>query len=150
FLENQPIPIQVVLPIGALFVTGTLHYRKTGDLVYESDDLAAGPVHGQQIAYIPREVVGPQGVDYWVEARTITRELTYPAADASNSPARIRVRAERLTEPVNHPGRVYRMLSVPLDLGPGFAGGIDAILTDQFGVYSTINWRCYHFDPDSA
>src|SRR5206468_12828876 len=59
------------------------------------------------------------------------------------------IKVQNLSEENEHAGGRYRLLSVPLDFGRDFSGSLDALLTDQFGTYNTVNWRAYWYDPDA-
>jgi hypothetical protein len=145
FLVGRGIEVDVQLPEGAAFLSGTIHYRQGGETGYATDSLALGGVLGEPVATIPDSVIGPRGVEYWVEARTLDASLRFPAADPEN--AIIRTKVPDLTEPSYHPGARYRLLTVPLDFGPDFSGSLEALLADQLGTYDPSHWRAYAYDP---
>jgi hypothetical protein len=148
FLEGRDIEVQVLLPAGSSFVSGTIYYRRGGDVNYESAPLAANS-SGTPVGTIPASVVGSHGVEYWVEASTHTTATPLRFPSAAPDRAIIRIKVQNLAEDNDHPGGRYRMLSVPLDFGADFAGSLDGLLTDQFGAYYTVNWRLYSYDPDA-
>ena len=145
FLVGRGIQVAVQLPGGADLLSGTIHYRQGGEQEYASDTLALAGVLGGPIGTIPDSVVGPRGLEYWVEARTLNASLRFPVADTVT--AIIRTKVPNLTEPSDHPGGRYRLLSVPIDFGPDFSGSLDALLVDQLGTYDPIRWRAYGYDP---
>src|SRR5207249_322863 len=98
------------------------------------------------IAAIPGGVVGPRGVDYWVEVNTVTSmsPLTFPAAHPDARPDMIRVTVRGLTEPgPPHPGGRYRLLGLPLDFRETLDLG--ALLSSQLGDYDPIHWRAFRY-----
>lgn len=141
FLSGRGIPVQVVLPPGAIFVSGSLYYRRGGESDWSSDTLVT---IGSLGAVIPDSMVGPRGVEYRAEARTLTADLWYPAAVGAFDT--IRVKVPNLVEPHEHPASRYRLMSVPLDFGPDFAGSLDALLSD-LGPYDPVNWRAFIYEP---
>jgi hypothetical protein len=147
FLVGRAIEVEVLLPAGASFLSGTIHYRRGGESHYESGTLSPGGILGRPVAIIPDSMVGPHGVEYWVEARTLRTTLRFPATEPE--PAIIRSKVQNLAERSEHPGARYRLLTVPLDFGPDFSGGLDALLTDQLGTYDPVRWRAYAYDPGS-
>ncbi len=147
FLEARDVKVQVSLPIGAEFVEGTLHHRRGGESVCRSSPLEAG--NPLPFAVIPDSLVGPRGLEYWVEVQTLTRTLTDPAHTPDRSPHAIRISVSDLVEERQYPERSYRMVSVPLDFGPEFTGTLEALLSDQaaFGPYDPVKWRAYRYLP---
>src|SRR4030095_3688396 len=85
------------------------------------------------------------GIEFWVEVRTLRSTLRYPVN--SPVPAMIRTKVPSLAEDSTLPAGRYRLLSVPLDFGPAFTGGLDALLSDQLGTYDPTRWRAYAYDP---
>lgn len=148
FLVGRSIPVEVELHLGTIFQSGMIHYRRGGEEQYESDAVSPSGSLGQPAATIPDGMVGPRGVEYWVEVRTPTSTLRFP--NTGLAPDTIRTKVQNLAEQSAHPGVRYRMLSVPLDFGTDFSGSLDALLTDQFGTYDPVRWRAYSYDPDSG
>jgi len=146
FLTGRDIQVEVVLPTGANFLSGTIRYRQGGEQAYQSGTLSVSGSLGRPVATIPASMVGPCGVEYRVAARTLKNELRFPATDSA--PAIIRTKVQNLAEQSEHPGACYRLLTVPLDFGADFSGGLDALLTDQFGTYDPVRWRAYWYDPE--
>src|SRR5207249_10665543 len=67
--------------------------------------------------------------------------------DSGASPAIIRTKVEKLPEPETHPGRRYRLLTVPLDFGAE-SHNLDEVLSNQFGTYDPIRWRALRYIPE--
>jgi len=145
FLAGRDVEVEVVLPAGAIVDSGAIHYRQGGEDAAETDTLSLAGILRRPVATIPARVVGPRGVEYWVEVRTLKSALRFPATGF----AIIRAKVQSLAEPSEHPGGRYRLLTVPLDFGADFSGSLDALLTDQFGTYDPVRWRAYWYDPDS-
>jgi hypothetical protein len=143
FLAGQDIPIDVVLPDGAIFDSGTLWFRRGGETDAQSLPLAPSGTPGQVSTTIPDSVVGPRGVEYWVDVRTLRSTLRYPAAGGF---APLRIKVPNLSEPQAHSGGRYRLFTVPLDFGADFTGTMDALLTDQLGTYDKTRWRAFAYD----
>ena len=146
FLAGREIEVEVELPAGAVFVSGRIHFREGGAAVDESDTIVIGAL-GRPVGKIPARVVGPRGVEYWVEARTLTRDLRFP--EFAPVTQNIRTRIQGLAEPSEHAAGRYRLLSLPVDFGPDFAGSLDAILVDQLGTYDPVEWRAFRWLPAS-
>jgi hypothetical protein len=147
FLEARDITVLVSLPDGAEFIEGTLYVRMGGESVYSALDLEEpAPL---PIGIIPDSLAGPRGVEYWVDVRTLTAKLTYPATDPAASPAVITVTVPDLQEEDASPAGEYRMVTIPLDFGVDFTGTLEALLSDQgaFGPYDPMRWRCFHYRP---
>ncbi len=142
FVEDRQIPVDVTLPDGTVFVSGTMHYRRGGEPEWRTEPLVIGSFLG---SVIPDSVVGPRGIEYWVEVQTLTTVLRFP--EAAGAFGGIRVKVLNLTEPAEHPALRYRLLSVPLDFGETFSGSLDDLLTDQFDAYDPIKWRAFLYDP---
>jgi len=147
YLVGRDIEVEVVLPSGAAFASGRLHYRPGGDEKYESDTLSLSGLLGRPVAKIPGRLVGSRGVEYWVEVSTLKSTLRFPAP--GSTPAVIRTRVQGLVEPSEHAAGRYRLLTVPLDFGPDFSGSLATLLTDQLGTYDPVRWRAYRYVPDS-
>ncbi len=150
FLEGRPILVEVSLPQGAAFTAGTLHYRLGGEREYRATPLLAGT--GSPASTIPDSCVTARGVEYWIEAATLTRTLTDPPVQAPEHPRAVTITVPDLPEPGPHPGRAYRMASIPLRFGEDFTGTIVPLLSDQaeFGPYDVTRWRAFRFDSDGG
>jgi hypothetical protein len=145
YLAGRSIPVLVALAEGVVFVQGDLFYRRGGEMDYLSVPVQeADPL---PVAVIPDDVVGPRGVEYWVEVQTSTSTLTDPCLDPDLAPHLIPVRVPNLAEPRTSPAHVYRMVSVPLDFGVDFTGTLEALLSDQdaFGPYDPLRWRSFRW-----
>ncbi len=151
FAEGRDTIVPVTLPAGASLVQGTLYFRPGGGSVYQEDSLVQLPGQAPRAA-IPGSISGPRGVQYWVETRIIRNgrkdTLTDPPVLPDARPRSIRVTVQNLDEPQAHTGKLYRMVSVPLDFGQGFAGSLEALLAEQpaFGPYDPVKWRCFRYD----
>ena len=145
FLVGEPIEVDVQLPPGAVFDSGTLSYRRAGDTGFEASPFLPASIAGQVAAVIPDSLVGPRGVEYHVTIKTLRATLDSPAPGPSY--ATISTLVSSLSEPFTHPGERYRLLSVPLDFGTGFSGSLDALLTDDLGSYDPLDWRAFLYDP---
>ena len=145
FLAGEPIEVDVELPDGTLFDSGTLSYRRGGESSFQSLPLAPTVISGQVAAVIPDSMVGPRGLEYRVSVQTLRSTLEFPVT--GSVPASIRTRVPNLVEPAVHPGGRYRLLSVPLDFGADFSGSLDALLADQLGSYDPTRWRAFLYDP---
>jgi hypothetical protein len=145
FLEGRDITVLVSLPNGTEFIEGTLHLRMGGEYAYQ--DLSLQKAEPLPRVVIPDSLVGPRGVEYWVDVRTLTTSLTYPAGNPEGSPAVIRVTVADLEEEQTSPANQYRMVTVPLDFGIDFTGTMEALLSDQgsFGPYDPFRWRCFRY-----
>ena len=152
FLAGREIPVLITMPLGSEFLDGTLRYRLGGQAAYDSVLLAVSPTLHVPVGIVPAGAVGPRGLEYWVETRTATQALTWPAAEPAAHPDTVRVTVTDLVEPDEHPGGRYRLLSLPLDFSTDFAGSVADLLSDQsgFGTYDPVNWRLYFFDPAQA
>jgi hypothetical protein len=149
FLEARDVKILVSLPLGAEFVQGTLHYRPGGEAAYQTSSFEADdPL---PVALVADTLVGPRGLEYWVEVQTLTARLTDPSRSSDESPHSIRVTVPDLVEERSYPERAYRMVSVPLDFGSEFTGTLEALLSDQvaFGPYDPTQWRSFRYLPGS-
>jgi predicted small secreted protein len=150
FLPDSAIVVEVTLPAGAIPTSDSLHFRRGGEIDYGSGALAPSPRPEILLGTIPASVVGPRGVEYWVEVNTLTTTtaLTFPAAHPEATPDTIRVTVRSLLEPRPHPGERYRMLGLPLD-GRGFPN-LDELLSSQFGRYDPLRWRVFRYLPEDS
>jgi len=144
FLVGRDVEVEALLPAGAVFASGVLHYRQSGETTFADATLEAN-VLGRPIATIPASAVTARGAEYWMDVHTATSALRFPSAAGSVAP--LRAKTLDLVEPLEHAAAQYRMLSVPLDFGVDFTGAIDAMLTDQLGTYDPTRWRMFRYDP---
>jgi len=149
FLAARDLPVVVGMPVGSDFLDGWLRYRLGGQAAYDSVALDFNATIRAPVGVIPGAAVGARGVEFWVEARTSTRALTWPGADPAGHPDSIRVTVTDLEEPQEHPAGRYRLLSMPVDFTSEFTGSLADLLTDQegFGSYDPTRWRLYLYDP---
>ena len=149
YLEGRDVTVFVSLPLGAEFVRGALHFRAGGETEYRTSPVQ--PDDPLPSAVIPDSLVGPRGLEYWVEAQTLTATLTDPRGAPGETPHTVRVTVLDLMEQEVYRERAYRMISIPLDFGPGFAGTLEALLSDQaaFGPYDPTQWRSFRYLPAS-
>ncbi len=147
FLANRDIEVEIVLPEGAIFESGMIHFRRGGESGFESDSLAPHGFLGRPVGFIPARAVGPRGVEYRIEVMTLRDTLHYP--DDAGGFDTVRTKVQDLAEEHTRSGGRYRILSVPLDFGSDFAGSLDALLTDQLGTYDPVRWRSFVYDPVS-
>lgn len=146
FAAGRSVRVDVSLPEGAEFVTGSLHYRVGGqpDWTEAACDIDAGG----PFSVIPDSLVGPRGVEYWIETTTLTAALTDPPSWPAATPLILPVSVDNLVEPRIVPARQYRMLSVPL-VFPADGGTLEGLLYEQagYGSYDPTRWRCFRYDP---
>jgi hypothetical protein len=150
YLNNRPLRVEVILPDGAIFISGLLRYREGGESEYQT--LSIADEDPLPVATIPDSAVGPRGLEYWVEVNTRTRLLTDPQISPSRNPRTIQITVQNLEERTQAPGSQYRIISIPVLLGEGFSGTIEALLSDQpeFGPYDPVNWRCWAYLPETG
>jgi hypothetical protein len=151
YLEGRSVPVLLDLGEGVIFVQGSLFYRRGGETVFA--ELPIQDADPLPVAIIPDSLVGPRGIEYWVQVQTGTTTLTDPCRDPQLAPHLIRVRVPDLVEPTPFPARTYRMISVPLDFGVDFTGTLEALLSDQdaFGPYHRPRWRSFCcYDPGTG
>ncbi len=148
FLAGRSVSVEVRLPEGARFVQGMVHYRRGGESTFRSAMLQGEP--SALAATIPDSAVTERGLEYWVEAQTLTSILTDPASDPALAPHTLRLTVQRMEEPLAHAGAVYRMVSIPLDFGEGFSGTLEALLAELpvFGSYDPLRWRSFRWLPE--
>jgi hypothetical protein len=142
FLAGRSVVVQVAIPQGTRFEYGSLHYRQGGASEYAIDSLEVGELI--PFATMLDSMVGPRGLEYWVDVQTRTSRITDPPVHPESKPATLRVRVQNVVEPATHPAERYRLLSVPLDFGE-FAGTLAALLADEpeFGPYDPTRWRAF-------
>jgi hypothetical protein len=146
FLANRDIPVVVELGDGVVFERGSLSFRRAGETAWTSLPLVEserGPA-----ADIPAAAVGARGVEFWAEVATRTNpRITDPAGDPEHSPRAIQVSVLEAEEPAATPGNRYRMVSIPLDFDPEFAGTLADVLADEeeFGLPDSTRWRAFRW-----
>jgi hypothetical protein len=149
FLEHLGITVQIDLPRGTEFLDGLLFYRRGGEAVYDSTSIERSELLLE--GALPDSLVTFRGVEYWVRVATATRVLTDPAIDPRAQPRQIQVTVRDLVETAVHPGGRYRMVSLPLQFGPEFAGTLASFLSDQTefqssaGAFDPTVWRSYRY-----
>ncbi len=142
FFETRDIIVELRLPPGVTRDQARLHYRRGGEDVYQEAPFEEGtPL---PVATIPSEWVGERGVEYWVDARTPTEVLTDPRTDPAQRPHAIRVTVTNLVEDEPHPGRRYRLMSIPLELESSVS--IVRVLQDDIGFPDAVRWRLFAYD----
>ncbi len=148
FEEARDIAVQAFLLVGASFIEGTLHYRRGGETNYQQAVLTKPSPEQPPGAVIPDSIVGPRGVEYWIEVKTLTNarvdSLTDPPVSPDHFPFSIPVTVGALEFPYVLPVERYRMFSVPLDVG-SILGTLD-----EFAGQDNTVWRMFgHYDRDS-
>ncbi|HUV37937.1 MAG TPA: FG-GAP-like repeat-containing protein, partial [Patescibacteria group bacterium] len=144
YVEGRDIRVQITMPDGAVFKSGTLYYRRGGEEEYVDAGILAGEL--LPYAVIPDTAAGPRGLEYWVEVHTMTSRLTDPPSRPETYPRSIPVISVNLAEPQSHPGEQYRMLSVPL----GMEGTIMGAVSDDIGGADNTRWRMFAYDADRS
>ena len=144
FLEGRAI--QVVTNLSAI-ESGSLHYRPAGEREYSFT-----PIDTEQpipVATIPDSIVGPRGVEYWMEiVRETEIQTDPPGSDPGSHPRTIQVTVAGLDEERDFAGAgSYRMVSVPLDFDRDIPPTLEGLLSDQsaFGPYDPTRWRAFRF-----
>jgi hypothetical protein len=140
FLSGRDVFVRVVPLPGTVLVDGAVHYRLGGD-----SDFLMVPLEPDSTARIPGQEVGERGLEYHVEARSLSADLRDPPSGEHQ----IRVNVADLAEPQAAGALQYRMVSVPLDFG-GFSGTIGDLVSDQpeFGPYNITRWRCFRYQAE--
>ncbi|MBU8920916.1 MAG: T9SS type A sorting domain-containing protein, partial [Bacteroidales bacterium] len=149
FMTGRQIQVLLTFDAGTLIQTGTLYFRKGGDIDFLSSpvDIGSDPPS----ALVPDTMVTPAGVEYWLEINTLTSRLTDPVTGPENDPDQIIVTVPDLRETSSWPGGHYRMASIPLVFGEEFSGTVEALLSDQqaFGPYDPVKWRSFIYSSES-
>ncbi|MGP8328759.1 MAG: choice-of-anchor D domain-containing protein [Methanosarcinaceae archaeon] len=113
-----------------------LYYRCTGQQKWKFIELQSTG-EGYNVI-IPPDSITNRGVEYFISLADSTHEITYPALNARENPALIRVAIEQYFSPVSLPKITYKMVSVPIDLDQP---DIASVLADDFGEYDIQHWR---------
>jgi hypothetical protein len=145
---GQPMSIITTLPRGTGFGDATLFFRAGGAAEWDSTSFDAAeltPGSGSHTATIPAVATGPRGIEYWVRVRTLTRTLTDPAPDPALHPHGVRTTISNLAEDATHAAERYRMLSIPMELGPPPAASLEAVLFDDLGALIPSQWRAFRY-----
>jgi len=139
-LSGRDVVIRVVPPPGTVLIDGAVHYRPGG-----ASDFLMVPLEPDSTARIPGQEVGERGLEYHVEARSLSADLRDPPSGEHQ----IQVNVADLAEPQAAGALQYRMVSVPLDFG-AFSGTIGDLVSDQpeFGPYNITNWRCFRYQAE--
>jgi hypothetical protein len=154
FLAGRDIRVVVILPIGAEFLSGALHYRLGGSAAYTIDSLGLGDVFPQ--AMIPDSMTGARGIEYWVDVHTRSAHLFDPPLYPDRNPHYLRMAVQNFVESHVHSGgesaAAYRIMSIPLQFREDFSGTIEALLSDQaeFGSYDPLRWRAWTYLRDTG
>jgi FlgD Ig-like domain len=123
-------------------VNGFLFFRKGGGQAYDSTALTQ--VGDSLRTTIPADAITIRGVEYFVRLQFGEELVTYP----DGRPALIRVRVDTHPSPLTLQRRVYRMISVPVELANP---GIVSVLGDDYGEYDASRWRLFRWqDGDYA
>jgi hypothetical protein len=139
-LSGRDVFVRVVPPPGTVLVEGAVHYRPGG-----ASDFLTVSLEPDSTARIPGAEVGERGLEYHVEAMSLTSILRDPPSGEHQ----IRVSVADLGEPRASGPLQYRMVSVPLDFGD-FSGTIGDLVSDQpeFGPYDITRWRCFRYQAE--
>ncbi len=125
-----------------------LFYRFGGEQNYRALDLAAA---GNQLAAAIPAAPDSQmirGIEYYISLSDGLVAVTFPAENARQNPAIIRVQVAQLDFQLSLQPRTHKMISVPLDLeNPA----IDAVLLDDYGRYNVLprQWRIFRWENDA-
>jgi hypothetical protein len=144
YYEALRIKVEVTLPQGSVFQSGTLFFRPGGTAFYDSTVFSLDGALPS--AFIPDSAVGSKGVEYWVRVKTPTSTLTHPRLFPRLHPLSIPVTVEDLLEPGSHAGGAYRLLSIPL----GMRGGILGSIADELGGTDDTQWRLFGYETANS
>lgn len=140
---GQPIMITVTA-CEPTTKSGTLYYRVTGTSSYTS--ITAMPMGGAVFsAEIPAEVMTVRGLDLYGEFVDEGELSTFPEENPEENPFRLRIFLGTVRAEVALAPRQYRMISVPVDIGPS---SIAAVLADDFGAQENSRWRAARWQPE--
>ncbi len=130
------LDVTVSPPQGRQPLDGFLFFRKGGEQEYDSTALIQ--VGDSLRTTIPADAITIRGVEYFVRLRFGEEFATYP----EGRPALIRVRVNTYPSPLTLQPRVYRMISVPVELSDP---GIVSVLGDDYGQYDPNHWRLFRW-----
>jgi len=118
-----------------------LYFRQAGRARYDSTTLvqAGNDYNGN----IPTQAVALRGVEYYLRLSDGNTVITFPAADPQNKPQTIRVKVDQHKPALGLRRKIYKMISVPLELSPP---QLAAVLADDYAAYDTLNWRVFRWD----
>ncbi|UCG53058.1 MAG: T9SS type A sorting domain-containing protein, partial [Candidatus Latescibacterota bacterium] len=147
YLEGREILVLVDTEQGTVLDSARVHYRLGGE-DEDAYEIAIADVDAAiPSATIPDSLTGPRGVEYWLEAFTLSHQrLTDPAEDPATNPSVLQIDIPNLDEPRSFEGGVYRMVTIPLDFGD-FGGTLAALLSDQkpFSPHEIEQWRAFRW-----
>lgn len=128
-------PANYVVTLANLFV------RNGGKTAYDSLNLSQAGSNFQ--AAIPPNYINIRGVEFYVLLSDGRIPLTFPDSTPSLNPAAIRVRVRNIPSSSAFQRRVYKMVSVPVELtDPSITG----TFADDYGSYDRSRWRLFRWE----
>lgn len=138
---GSPMFVDGQAPQGFVTLRATLFYRKAGRRQFDSLDLL---LNGQSfVGRFPDSVVTPRGIEYFIRLAGIGEFVTNPEINPEVNPAVVQVKVPLLASPQVFQRRVYKMISIPLELTDA---SLATQLVDNLGEYNPILWRLFLWD----
>jgi len=140
---GQSTFLSITPPASTLFSTSEIYYRKTGEMIYQQDNLSF-----QENVYtfnIPPEYSAITGIQYYVLFSDGSNIITYPTLNPDTNPASIQVNIPQIDFQNPIKNSQYQMLSIPLSIN---SPQIDSVFSDDYGPYSNNVWRIFRWQPE--
>jgi outer membrane protein assembly factor BamB len=140
---GQDVAIHIRIRDGLPELSARLFYRRGGERRFTESVPMAPAAPGLLEGVIPHELVSIRGVEYYLSVVGEDYRRTFPAFRPEQNPAVQRVRVGPSPADVDLQRRVYRMVSVPLELSET---AVPNVLEDDYGLYTPSRWRLFRWE----
>ncbi len=136
---GRSVGVKVVLPPNVQTFAESLFFRKGGERSFTP--VALQRTGDSLRATIPATAVTMRGVEYFIRTLSTQGVVRFPLSNADI----IRVSVENQTSPLAFQRRMYKMVSVPVELSdPTILG----VLSDDYGQYNPLLWRVFRWENE--
>lgn len=134
---GRPVGIRMFVPANLQTTAESLFYRKGGEQTFSR--IALARVGDTLSAAIPAAATTIRGVEYYISAASAQGPIRFPGTGVDT----LRVNIETFMSPSTFRSRVYKMISVPVELANP---SLLSVLGDDFGSYDPNVWRLFRWE----
>ncbi len=134
---GRPVGIRMFVPAHLQTTAESLFYRKGGEQTFSR--IALARVGDTLSAAIPAVATTIRGVEYYISAASAQGPIRFPGFGVDT----LRVNIETFMSPSTFRSRVYKMISVPVELANQ---SLLSVLGDDFGSYDPNVWRLFRWE----
>ncbi|MBM2840810.1 MAG: Choice-of-anchor protein, partial [Bacteroidetes bacterium] len=138
---GNPLNISATPPANSVVDSAKLYFRNAGKQAYDSLRLTqSGSIY---VGSFPANIINARGIEYYVVFFTNQGQSKFPENNPEANPAVVRVKVVNLQSSLVLKRRVYKMISIPLELNDPSVGGV---LFDDYNPYDRSRWRLFRWE----